>query len=134
VSENDLDRRLRIGTAKAEALRRIQDLPWHEIEKEEWRRDVERISPTSADAAGELAALAARVKRSRRASDREPFEPAPVRSGRLEAAWSPGRPVSIRPPAPPLDKAKRTQVTVALLLLEIQLDKLIELSREWQSA
>jgi hypothetical protein len=136
VSENDLDRRHRIGTAKAEALRRIQDLPWYAVEKEEWHRDVERISPTGVDAAEELAAIAARVKRSRTACDAKAVETAPVRFGRLEAVWGLGRPVSASPvltPAP-IDEAQQARVTVALLLIEIQLDKLIELSRECQSA
>ena len=125
----------RIGTAKTEALRRINDLPWYALEKDDWHQEVERIRPTAADAPQALTAIQERVKRCRTASEPLPIDPAPARLGPLEAAWG-LRPaaVAVVRNAALCDPAQQAQLTVALLLIEIQLDKLIELSRDWQSA
>lgn len=126
----------RIATARVEALRRIQDLPWYVLEKDDWHRDVDCVTPTSDAAPQQLGAIAARVKRSRTCADPHAADTAPARPGSLQSTRGGPTPTTaetVRKPAI-ASEAQQTQLTVALLLIEIQLDKLIELSREWQSA
>jgi hypothetical protein len=125
----------RIGTAKTEALRRINDLPWYALEKDDWHHEVERVSPTAADGPQVLTAILGRVKRCRTASEPAAIDAPPARLGPLEAAWG-LRPASVATARKAVlcDPAQQAQLTVALLLIEIQLDKLIELSQDWHSA
>ena len=127
-----------IATAKVEALRRIQDLPWYALEKEDWQHDVEAVTPTAGSAPRELTEIAARVKRCRTSADPEPAQAAPAQGAPapLESGSDLPRPTVVRSMRKPAisSAAQQTQLTVALLLIEIQLDKLIGLSREWQSA
>jgi hypothetical protein len=125
----------RIAWAKIEALRRIQDLPWYALEKDDWHHDVESVSPTAEGAPQELAEIAARIRRCRTAADPQPMDAAAPQSGSVESGSDIVQPTVVRMVRRPAlsSEAQRTQLTVALLLIEIQLDKLMELSRNWQS-
>ena len=127
-----------IATAKTETIRCIDKCfsPWDPLQHHQWHQKVEAIQVTDADAAGALDLLRTQVQTCRAAN--EPGTAASVNDPRMLLGMALDTPLwdvfaECRTSTFRSD-AERVQFTVALLLLEVQLAKLIDLSRQWQDA
>jgi hypothetical protein len=130
----------KIAAEKTECATRIENCPFpkNSPQKEQLRQDLEQTDVTADDAAESLTVLLARVRECRATANAFGFESAPDHSwaGGLELRTVSGRAEFMggfrqRRPG---DEMTQVMLSASLLLVELQLQRLIELSDDWQNA
>ena len=128
----------RISREKAEGITRIEDCPFPKsgAEKEEWRQELETIDVTGADGVQALTSLLMRVRDYRTACDSNGLGSLIARTWIPAVITGSGRDtlLSALRQRTPYDEMTHVMLNASLVLIELQLVRLIDLSGEWLKA
>jgi hypothetical protein len=130
----------KMAAEKTECATRIDNCPFpkNSPQKEQLRQELEQTDVTADDAAESLTVLLARVRDCRASADGFGFASAPEHwwTGGIELRTVSGRAEFMggfrqRHPG---DEMTQVMLSASLLLVELQLQRLIDLSDDWQNA